>query len=288
MTASTPAPTPDRIDQQAYWNGAAGHKWTDFQDTLDVTFAPVLRALLARAAVRPGERVIDIGCGCGGSSLELAGLVGGSGEVLGVDISAEMLERARHLAPATLPLRYVLADAASHAFPRATADLLFSRFGVMFFSDPTAAFRNLATALKPAGRVTFACWRAPRENPFFITALQEAIRFVPRLPETPLDEPGPFAFASPDRVRRILGDAGFANIAVDPFDCDLDLAAGRGLAHARTMALSIGPASRALDGHPADVVKAAADAIEERFKQHLRGNSVPLGGAMWIVTATKG
>jgi len=289
MTTSTSTESvPGRIDQQAYWNGAAGHKWTDHQDTLDITFAPVLRALITRAAVRPGERVIDVGCGCGASSVELASMVGAGGEVLGVDISAEMLERARQRAGAALPLRFLLGDAGSHAFPRGATDLLFSRFGVMFFPDPVAAFRNLAGALKAAGRVTFACWRTPRENPFFITALQEAIRFVPRLPETPPDEPGPFAFANPDRVRRILGDAGFSNIAVDPFDCDLDLAGGRGLGHARTMALSVGPASRALDGHPTATVKAAGDAIEERLRQHLRGGSVPLAGAMWIVTATKG
>ncbi|MDR3467611.1 MAG: methyltransferase domain-containing protein [Xanthobacteraceae bacterium] len=281
-------PAPERIDQQAYWNGVAGQKWIDFQDTLDSTFAPVLRALVTRAAVRPGERIIDVGCGCGASSVDLAQLVGPGGEVVGVDISAEMLARARARAPATLPVSYLLADAAAHAFPPGASDLLFSRFGVMFFPEPVAAFRNLAAALKPGGRLTFACWRTPRENPFFITALQEAVRFVPRLPETPPDEPGPFAFAAPERVRRILGDAGFAEIAVDPFDCDLDLAAGRGLAHARTVSLSIGPASRALAGHPAETVAAVGDAIAARLAQHQRGDSVLLAGAMWIVTATKG
>lgn len=299
MTASTPpGSTPlasappvsasPRIDQQAFWNGAAGQQWTDFQDTLDVTFAPVLHALLTSAAIRPDERVIDIGCGCGASSLELAAQVGAGGEVLGIDISAVMLARARQRTPAALPVQYLLADAATHGFPPGRSDLLFSRFGVMFFPDPVAAFRNLAAALKPAGRLTFACWRTPRENPFLITALQEAIRFVPRLPETPPDEPGPFAFAAPERVRRILGDAGFMDIGVDPYDCDLDLAGGRGLAHARTMALSIGPAGRALDGHDAETVAAAGDAIEARLKQHQRGDSVALAGAMWIVTATKG
>jgi SAM-dependent methyltransferase len=281
-------PAPDRLDQQAYWNGVAGHKWTDFQDTLDVTFAPVLRALVTHAAVRPGDRVIDIGCGCGGSSVELGGLVGGGGEVVGVDISAEMLERARQRTAPALPVSYLLTDAATHAFAAASSDLLFSRFGVMFFADPAAAFKNLAAALKPGGRLTFACWRTPRENPFFIAPLQEAIRFVPRLPEVPPDEPGPFAFAAPERVRKILGEAGFGKVAVDPFDCDLDMAGGRGLAHARTVALAIGPASRTLAGHPAEAVAAAGDAIEARLAQHQRGDAVLLAGAMWIVTATKG
>jgi SAM-dependent methyltransferase len=280
-------PSPERIDQQAYWNGVAGHKWTEHQDTLDITMAPVLRALVTRAAVRPGERVIDIGCGCGASSAELGSLVAPSGEVTGIDISAEMLERARQRTPASLPVHFLLADAATHAFATASVDLLFSRFGVMFFPDPVAAFSNLGTALKPGGRLTFACWRTPRENPFFIAALQEAVRFVPRLPEVPPEEPGPFAFASPERVNKILGSAGFTNIAVDPFDCDLDLGGGRGFDHAITMALSIGPASRALDGHPVDKVESATAAIRERLAQHSRGDSVLLGGAMWIVSATR-
>lgn len=285
MTTSSASPPP--IDQQAFWNGSAGQKWTDFQDSLDVTFAPVLRALVTRAAIRPGERVIDIGCGCGASTVELAGLVGPDGAALGVDLSAQMLARARERTPAGLPASYLQADAASHRFPPAATDLLFSRFGVMFFAAPEAAFRNLAGALKPGGRLVFVCWRTPKENPYFILPLQEAVRFVPRLPETAPEDPGPFAFADPERVRRILTAAGFSKIAADPFDCDLDIAAGRGLDHAMTVALSIGPTSRALEGQPEDKIAAAASAIRARLTQHQRGQSVPLAAAMWIVTASR-
>lgn len=281
------SPSQDRIDQLAFWNGTAGRHWTDFQETLDATFAPVLQKLIARGAVKRGERVLDIGCGCGATSIELGRLVGPDGEVVGVDISSEMLDRARERTPSELPVSYLLADATTHHFAREHADLLFSRFGVMFFNAPEIAFGNLCGALRPGGRMVFSCWRAPRENPFFIAALQEAYKFVPKLPELGPEDPGPFAFASEERVRRILGAGGFSSIALEAFDAELDMAGGLGLDHAVTVALSIGPASRALEGQPRERIDAAAAAIHELLKRHQRGDSVPLKGAMWIVTAVK-
>ncbi len=279
--------TPDRMDQQAFWNGTAGRKWTDFQETLDQTFAPVLQKLLARGAIKHGEKVIDVGCGCGASSIELGHASGPDGEVLGIDISADMLTRARERTAAGTPVTYALADATTHAFTPLHFDVLFSRFGVMFFDAPERAFANLASALRPGGRLVFACWRQPRENPFFILAVQEAYKHVPKLPEVKPDDPGPFAFASEERVQRILGSAGFTSIAMEPFDTPLDMAAGRGLDHAITSALSIGPASRALEGQPQDKVAAATQSIREALARHADGNSVNLKGAIWIVTATK-
>ena len=279
--------TPDRMDQQAFWNGSAGRNWTDFQETLDATLVPVLQKLLARGAVKPGERVIDVGCGCGASSIELGNQVGAHGEVLGIDISSEMLTRARHRTPGGLHVRYLLADAGRHAFVPDHFDVLFSRFGVMFFDEPERAFTNLAGAMRPGGRVVFACWRQPRDNPYFILPLQEAYKHVPKLPEVKPDDPGPFAFASEERVHRILGAAGFASIAMEPFDTPLDMAAGRGLDHALHFALSIGPTARALEGQPQDKVAAAAQSVREALARHVDGNSVNLKGAIWIVTAVR-
>ncbi len=279
--------TPNRMDQQAFWNGTAGRKWTDFQETLDETFAPVLRKLLARGAIKRGEKVIDVGCGCGASSVELGHAVGPDGEVLGIDISADMLTRARERTAVGAPVTYALADATTHAFPSGHFDVLFSRFGVMFFDAPEHAFANLASALRPGGRLVFACWRQPRENPYFILPVQEAYKHVPKLPEMKPDDPGPFAFASEERVQRILGAAGFTSVAMEPFDTPLDMAAGRGLDHAVTSALSIGPANRALEGQPQDKVAAAAQSIREALARHADGNSVNLKGAIWIVTAVK-
>ncbi|WP_315834732.1 class I SAM-dependent methyltransferase [Bradyrhizobium prioriisuperbiae] len=274
-------------DQLAFWNGSAGRNWTDFQETLDATFVPVLQKLLARGAIKPGERVIDVGCGCGASSIELGNQVGAHGEVLGIDISSDMLTRARHRTPPGLHVRYQLADAASHAFVPDHFDVLFSRFGVMFFDDPERAFTNLAGAMRPGGRVVFACWRQPRDNPYFILPLQEAYKHVPKLPEVKPNDPGPFAFASEDRVHSILGAAGFTSIGMEPFDTPLDMAAGRGLDHAMHFALSIGPAARALEGQPQDKITAAAQSIRDALAQHASGDSVNLKGAIWIVTAVR-
>jgi ubiquinone/menaquinone biosynthesis C-methylase UbiE len=282
------SPETPRIDQLTYWNGTAAQHWTDLQETLDVTFAPILQELLTRSAVAPGERVIDVGCGCGASSIALGERVGSNGDVLGIDISTDMLTRARERTPATAPVTYLLADASRHSFTPGHFDLLFSRFGVMFFEEPARAFTNLAGAMRVGGRLTFACWRTPRDNPWFMLPLQEALKFVPRLPELGPEDPGPFSFASEERVTRILTQAGFSNVTLAPLDLTLDLAARRGLDHALTMALSIGPAARALEGQPQDKVAAATQAIRDALSRHAEGNSVNLVARIWIVTATKG
>jgi hypothetical protein len=155
----------------------------------------------------------------------------------------------------------------------------------MFFADPALSFGNLRRAMKPSGRLVFACWRTPRENPFFMTPLQAVYQHAPRLPQPGPEDPGPFAFASEARVRRILGEAGFTAIAMEPCDLSLDLAIGRGLDAAVQSALEIGPSARALAEQPPDVVAAAARSIREALAPLVRGASVPLGGSIWLVTA---
>jgi ubiquinone/menaquinone biosynthesis C-methylase UbiE len=278
--------THERNSEQAdYWNGPAGRRWLERQETLDVVLAPITHELFDRARVVEGTRVIDIGCGCGATTAELARRVGPAGHVLGVDISAPMLARARELAPATLPAEFVLADATVQAFEPGRADLLFSRFGVMFFADPPLSFRNVRAALRPDGRLVFACWREPRRNPWMILPLQEAYKHVPRLPEVGPEEPGPFAFAREERVRRILEEAGFASIALEPVDVTLDIAAGRGLDAAVSAAMMIGPVSRALEGQPPEACEAVARSIRAALAAVQKGDTVPLGASVWIVTA---
>jgi SAM-dependent methyltransferase len=163
-------------DQIAYWNGPGGKRWSDRQASQDVLLGPVSQALIARAGIKPGERVLDIGCGCGSTSIALALAVAPAGFVLGVDISAPMLERARQVAPEGLPLDFVLADATLYPFHPETFDLLISRFGVMFFADPVLSFANLRRALRPSGRVAFVCWREPRDNPWMMAPLHLSAR----------------------------------------------------------------------------------------------------------------
>ena len=283
---STPAVHERNSDQAAYWNGPAGRRWTDRQEMQDLVLAPVSAALLDRACVARGERVVDIGCGCGATAIELAERVGPQGRVIGLDISAPMLERARERAPANLPLQLILADATVHPFEAGATDLLVSRFGVMFFADPVQSFANMRKALRLGGRMAFAAWREPRKNPWMIVPLQEAYKHVPRLPEVAPDDPGPFAFASEDRVQRILKGAGFTGVAMEPVDLTVDLAAGRGLEAAVNGALAIGPVSRALEGQAPEQMAAIASSIRAALAARQQGETVPLGASVWIATAT--
>jgi SAM-dependent methyltransferase len=275
-------------DQIAYWNGPGGQRWSDRQAATDLLLAPVSRILIERAQVKTGERILDIGCGCGSTSIALALAAAPSGFVLGVDISAPMLERARQAAPQGLPLDFVLADATVYPFHPATFDLVISRFGVMFFAEPALSFANLRRALRPSGRLAFACWREPRDNPWAMAPLQAVYQHVPRLPPPGPDDPGPFAFASDERVQRILREAGYSDIAMERRDLSLDVAIGRGLEFAAESALEIGPASRALDGHPPELRAAAKESVREALKPFVRGDSVALEGSIWIVTARPG
>ncbi|WP_407154433.1 class I SAM-dependent methyltransferase [Bradyrhizobium sp. STM 3557] len=272
-------------DQIAYWNGPGGQRWSDRQAAQDVLLAPVSDMLISRIAARPGEHVLDVGCGCGGLSIALAEQVAPDGSVLGIDISAPMLARARETAPAGLPAAFVLADATVHPFEPASFDCLASRFGVMFFADPAASFTNLRRALKPSGRVVFACWREPKQNPWMMAPLQAVYRHVPKLPPQEPDDPGPFALASQERVTRILREAGFQDIALEPRELSLDIAIGKGLEAAVQSAFEIGPASRALEGHPQALRDAARQSVREVLMPYQRGDRVTLPGAIWLVTA---
>jgi ubiquinone/menaquinone biosynthesis C-methylase UbiE len=285
MKMDLPVGHDKNADQIAYWNGPGGQRWSDRQVAQDILLAPVSRVLIDRAGVQAGERILDVGCGCGSTSIALALAVGPSGFVLGVDISAPMLERARQVAPQELPLDFVLADATVYPFHPATFDLLVSRFGVMFFADPALSFANLRQALRPSGRVAFACWREPRDNPWMMTPLHAVYQHVPRLPPTGPEDPGPFAFASEERVQRILREAGYSDITMERCDLLLDIAIGGGLDAAVRGALEIGPSSRALEGHPAETRARAMESVRETLKPFVRGESVELNGSIWIVTA---
>jgi ubiquinone/menaquinone biosynthesis C-methylase UbiE len=281
----TPVGHDRNAEQIAYWNGPGGQHWVSKQQMQDTVLAPFCDFLIDRAKPIAGERVVDVGCGCGATSFAFAEKVAPAGHVLGIDISAPMLARARELAPANMPVEFVLADATVHAFAPASFDLLASRFGVMFFAQPALSFANMRKALRPGGRVVFACWRTPRDNPWLMLPLQAVYQHVPKLPQLGPEDPGPFSFASEERIQRILSEAGFASIALQRQDLALDVAAGRGLEVAVKTALESGPASRALDDQPEEKVSASIDSIRDALRPLLQGNSVPLGASIWIVTA---
>jgi ubiquinone/menaquinone biosynthesis C-methylase UbiE len=273
-------------DQIAYWNGPGGQHWTERQQVQDTLLAPISDILIDRAKPRAGERIVDVGCGCGATTIAFAQRVGPAGHVFGIDISAPMLTRARQIAPTELPVDFVLADATVYPFDPASFDLMVSRFGVMFFAEPAASFANMRRALRPSGRLTFACWREPRDNPWLMLPLQAVYQHVPKLPQLGPEDPGPFSFASEQRVRRILSAAGFSRVEMERCDLSLDVATGRGLDAALETALEIGPASRALEGQPPDLRAAAANSIREALTPFARGQTVLLPASIWIVTAS--
>ena len=273
-------------DQVAYWNGPVGERWRARQQDQDTLLASVADLLLRGAAASPGEAAIDVGCGCGFTTLELARRVAPGGRVLGIDISAPMLERARERAPAHLAVEFIEADATTYPFEPAAADLLFSRFGVMFFAQPRKSFANIRRGLRREARLAFACWREAQSNPWLMLPLEEACRHVPRPPASSADEPGPFAFADEHRVHDILESAGFESVSLEAVDLSLDVGVGRGLDAAVETAIGIGPASRALEGQPAPLRAAAAASIRAALARYQSGNAVSLPGAIWLVTAT--
>ncbi|OPH83157.1 class I SAM-dependent methyltransferase [Nitrobacter vulgaris] len=278
-------PLTRNADQIAYWNGPGGQRWADRQRMQDELLQPVSTFLLDRAKAMPGERIIDVGCGCGATTRAFAERVGASGYVLGIDISAPMLERAKQIAPKNASVEFLLADATVYPFEPARFDLVASRFGVMFFDEPVVSFANLRQALRPGGRLAFICWREPRLNPWLMVPLQAVYNHVPKLPEVAPEDPGPFAFASEARVHRILGAAGFSDVAMEAYDLTLDISVGGGIEAAVKSALQLGPASRAIEGQPVEVIAAAANSVREVLAPFASEKTVVLPASIWIVTA---
>lgn len=279
--------------QNAYqvkdWNGRSGDRWVANQVRLDAMLAVFGEAAIAAASPQSGERVLDIGCGAGASSFTLVDLVGTKGEVLGLDISEALVERARTLAPASPALRFAVRDASRHDPQDIGYDLLFSRFGVMFFDDPAAAFKAMRKALKPGGRIAFVCWRGAAENDWVRLPLGAIRDIVPPLPQPGPEAPGPFSFGDTGRVERILATADFCDIAITAFDHAIPFGAGatrtEAVEDALEMAFEVGPLSRALEGQPDDLRAKAADAVRAAFASRPGERSVMIEGAAWIVTA---
>jgi SAM-dependent methyltransferase len=215
----------------------------------------------------------------------LAESVGGAGKVIGVDVSMPILTEARARLGKYPNVETVLADAAGYDFPPAQFDLLFSRFGVMFFGDPVAAFTNLRAAMKPTGRLVFACWRSPKENGWMSAPMQAAVEHLPPSPPPDPEQPGPFAFHSRERVTRILTRAGFETPTFDKIDKMIDVAAGGGLDAAVQSAMELGPTARALDGAGDDLKAVIARALRGFFAPIVKDGAVNLPAAVWIVSA---
>lgn len=266
-----------------YWNATAGETWALFQEQLDRQIAPLGLEGLRVLAPATGERVIDIGCGCGQTSLDLARRVGSNGHVVGVDISAPMLDvaRRRPLSGSTMRPEFREADAQSVDLGHAVFDAAFSRFGVMFFSDPVAAFSNIRQSLKPHGRLGFVCWRPLSENTWMLAPLNAALPFLPAPPPADPLAPGPFALSDAGRVRSILRDAGFGSVTIEPFDAII----GSGdIEQTLELTLEVGPLGAALRENPQQKSN-VADAVRKVLTHYATPAGVLMPAAVWIVLA---
>ena len=281
--------TMDNSEQIEYWNGDAGKRWAEDDDTMARLLRPVSQTLLDHGAVEGCRSALDVGCGGGSQSLMLAQRLGEGARVLGVDISEPMLQVAQRKAqtPAAgrASLEFIKADAATHAFPAGEFDLLFSRFGVMFFDDPLAAFTNMRRALNVDARLAFCCWQAPQKNDWVRIPMQAALQHLPQPEPPPPHAPGPFAFADPARTESILAGAGFSQIALQPFSTTLRLSESDSLPEAVLELSRIGPVSRLLADQPKATLDKVLPAMEAALRPYFKPGALDMQAAFWLVTA---
>jgi SAM-dependent methyltransferase len=272
----------DGLTQAELWNGQAGQGWVAYQETLDRAFEPFDRAALQRAAPIRGEHVLEVGCGCGGSTLALAEAVGEQGSVLAVDLSRPMLRRARERTAGRPQVTLLEGDAGRYAFPRAVT-LIYSRLGVMFFDEPARAFASLRGALGPGGRLCFVCLRSPEQSPFHTLPLRAAAPFLSVAP--PVVGAGPFSLASEPRIHGLLAEAGFADVQSEALTTDLAFGTLEQAVELTTR--GVGPLPRALRGADVGTQEIVCSAVREALRAHLVGDEVMLGASAWIVHARR-
>ena len=272
-----------------FWNGSGGKNWLSREARLEASLKIFGQQAMAAGAITPGQRILDIGFGCGDTAIELAGKVGPQGQVHGVDISTTMVEAAEKKASQSglANITFECGDAQTSPLPANAYDMVFSRFGVMFFDDPIGAFKNIYTALKPGGRLAFICWAARNENAWVGLPLQVVAKHL-SLPAPPsIDEPGPFSLSEEPRVSGILGAAGFTNIVVESFKTPFIL--GGEIDEALSFLMQLAPSGGAINNAEADEPTRARIAVDmvEMLKSHQSDKGVSMDAAALLVTARK-
>ncbi len=269
--------------QSALWNDGSGKAWVDLQPILDEVLAPFERLMVDAGYPGEGGSVLDIGCGAGATTLAMARRVGESGRCVGVDISEPLvaLATARAQAEGTANAEFVAADAQTYAFEPGRFDAVVSRFGVMFFDDPVAAFSNIRRAVRPGGRLAFVAWRSPAENDFMTAAARAAAPFLPPAPPPDPNAPGQFAFADSARVGRILEASGWSSIEVERVDVPCETSEDNLMTYVTRLG-PVGAALREVDPGTAEKIMASLPPAFERFR---KDGAVRFNTACWLVRA---
>jgi SAM-dependent methyltransferase len=273
------------VEQADSWNGAEGQFWAENDDRFNLAIRAYSECLLAAAALSPDEDVLDIGCGCGESARHAA-RAASAGTAHGVDLSRHMLERARGLARAEglTNVTFTEGDAQVYDFVPESVDVVISRFGIMFFQDPRAAFRNIKRALRPGGRVAFVVWRPLAENEW-LTVIRAAIAAGRDLPAPPIGAPGPFGLADEHAASAVLADAGFRDIRFEAVDVPFVL--GRDVEDAYAFVQQLPLTRGMLEGIDAADRDAALDALHAVIAAHETGHGVEFGSGGWLITARR-
>ncbi|GGS35149.1 class I SAM-dependent methyltransferase [Streptomyces nojiriensis] len=280
---STLRVAPSNAEQARAWDGQEGAYWAEHADRFDRALRPYRTPLLATAGVSAADRVLDIGCGTGETTRDVARRAG-DGRALGVDLSAAMLRAARRRAAdeGLHNVDFVQADAQVHAFSPASFDVAVSRTGTMFFADPVAAFRNIGGALRPGGRLVQLVWQSPAGNEW-LRSFTQALAAGRPLPTPPHDAPGPFSLADPARVRTVLGAAGFTDIQLEPHSEVMWF--GEDTADAERFVLGLH--GWMLGGLDDEGRRRAVDGLRATLTAHETDDGVRYASATWIIRATR-
>jgi SAM-dependent methyltransferase len=275
----------DHPSQHEYWNSKVGEEWARQADLMDRMLQPMTQPAFDLLELKPGERVLDIGCGAGATTLAAARYIG-DGQAVGVDISKPLLELARERANTWgANAHFVEADVSAAPLRDAPFDAAFSRFGVMFFDDPSAAFAKIRAALKPGGRIVFICWRSFKENGWTFAPLA-ALRDMLKAPiqAADPDAPGPFQLQDPDKIKSTLARAGWRDVSIAPWDGDVLVSGGGDRHAAAAFLMKIGPCARAIADQHLDAAEAERK-LSDFLQKHETSVGVPLPAACWIVRA---
>ena len=269
-------------EQRTLWNGVAGRAWVDAQELLDRLFMPFERLLEQTVTSASARSVLDVGCGTGSTTLAVARALGAGDRCLGIDISEPMIAVAKaRAAQERLPAQFMCADAQTHPFEPAAVDMIISRFGVMFFSDPVQAFSNLRRAARENGQLVFIAWRSADDNPFMTTAERAAAPLLPDLPPRRPDAPGQFAFADRDRVQTILHESGWTGIDIQPLDVECALSE----ADLVRYVTRLGPVGLILHDADENTRARVVEVVRGAFDPYVHGDQVRFTAACWMVSA---
>ena len=264
--------------QRDYWQTRLA--WVDRQEQMDLQLGVFGLAAMEALGDISGMNVLDVGCGCGQTTLQIKERVG-NGSVVGVDISEKLLEVARRRGEGAI--EFVEADAQLHA-PQGPYDVIFSRFGVMFFADPAVAFRNLRASTSDLAKLSMVCWQGPEQNPWMTVPNRAAMTLVDLPPRSP-DAPDPFSFANSDWVAEMLEDAGWTNVDVRDFRTEVKIGGGVNSRLAALHAYEFSPVKAVVDSDPDIGSDSVVDLMEAALTPHQEDGIVQLPGAAWVFTA---